>query len=744
MSATLDQVVFGWSEAGLEGRNRLQLVASSEGWRANNRYRRAAMRLCRLDAPADRDPISFGWVDLGGRRFVFQRRMVASLRGDARRLLAHVVAGPPADLPVDLILRAFDSRFWWSGEELEPVLAPAHAEDLAMGWTEARRPAEIAVAEPLMGHILAAGAGVPVTFEGTPHEMFAALWGVHERLPSLLDTVSCSTYESGQMATWFDVVGLDGRPRPPGSLSCSREASQPRYSRSQLADLETLVSVAVGSRSTRDAEGPRVYRETLRVSERIAVGNAHAIPPLLTRPATLSALLSSDLGARGVAEAIWSLEQQTWPRLSATDGSVVTRLDRLARVAADVARPQAGASLGLVARRLHTINPKTAPAYAERVLRRRAAGQLLPTPDEDFLAVVMHWAATASLETEVMGALAGWVDQHLSGALLVDKRVPAMWRYELFGLASERGILEVEDYLDLATQHPTLFEYPGWLPKDQAKVCELASCPRPLAELVAAAVAAQWPSAEVVRLLLELRRRGRLESAATLLDALCREESSSVSPAEFAQLWTVLEELATASRRGEVAIGLYDLPWGLHRRDPSSRRWIATAAGVMYRGRGNADQRSRDWLNVIGSIGDHDRAALTQIAVHDLAITSQTDWALAGHLRKLPLHEVPRDERAASLFTALERRTGRAEQLVPVLLLALSSAVVRSGVFKTRVTAGRYESVARAQVARILADDPAALVEKSKGPSAVARWLRAATPRGDRTRHRHQKGPRNE
>lgn len=720
----LDQLVFGWSEDGLEGRNRLQMVAASPAWQEDGRYRRVARRLSRLDASGDRDPISFGWADLGGRRFVFHRRMVPSLTGDARRLVSHVVAGDPRDLPVDLMLRSYGSSFWWAGEPVPAVLRGAMPADLISGWSEARRPAASPVAHALLGRILVASAGTPVAFEGSPAELYAALWTINDHLPRLLESLSCSTYETGQMATWFDVVGLDGRPRPRGTVWCPRSATEPRYDGRQLTQLATVVDLAAHELTEPGPESPKVFRDVLHVAERVVVGKTEAIPKLVTRNRTLAAVLASDVGARGVADAVWGLDQQAWPKVPAT-ADHAPRLTQLAVQAAEAAQPHAEATFGVVARRLHAINPRTGPVFVERVLRRRAAGERLPTPDQDFLAAALGWAYQTELSDEVLTALMHWVDQNLTGALLADRRLPDPWRAVLFEESSAQDRLEVEDYAELAERHPSLFDNTGWLPKDPAVLARLAITPGALRRVTTHAIAAEWAAPDAIRLGLGLLGHGQAATACTLLDAICRQDSSPLGAEVSTAVWNALTRMVLEVTTGRLDVGLFELPWSMAARLTPTSEWIGAVASVMLGGRGDAERRAIGWTQVVARASGEARAALVQVALHDIALTSPIAWTFQGRVGGLPVLDVEPTTRARTILTALERRTDAVGETMPALLLALRACVVRTGFLRLRVTAGECEDSARRQVQAMLAEDPSAFrAVRPDLDRPVLQWLR--------------------
>lgn len=721
MSQPLDQLVYGWSEYGLEGQNRLQMVATSPSWAEDNKYRRVAQRLARLEAAGDRTPISFGWADLGGRRFVFQRTLVPSPTGDARRLVAHIVAGDPDDLPVDLLLRSYDSAFWWRGGQLGPTVRPARAGDLTTGWTADREPAPTPTSEALLQRILAAPAGVPATYDGDWRDAMACLWGIQRRVPGLLDRLSCSTYETGQMATWFDVAALDGRPRPHGAPGCARNATEPGYSAAQLHDLAAFVAAA----PTGPGDGPAQFREVLRVGERIVAGRAADVPSLLTRPETLPAVLATSGGVRGIADALWATDRQQWPALTGDTGPGAT-LAALAVAAADAAAPEQPASLTAVARRLQAINPDLGALFVERILIRRAEGAALPRPDAGFLAAGLAWVYEALVGEKVIASLLVWAQEHISARLLADKRVPEEWRDWLFSQATTYGRLAVDDFLHLIETHPRLFAGADWLPSDDGHaLAVVASGSAALRTAASRAYAVRNDAAAHARAIIALHTRREYDGCVALLACLAERGDAPLGAREAAPLWAVLGDLVLRSITGRLAVDLLDLPWAVAHRLEGDGSWSAVVADLFAGTRHDVGARMRALPVELDRRTGSDLAALTEVALHDAILHARTGGGLATWLADIPHADAPRDGVVTVVLTAMQRRGDSVRGLSAALAIALDAAVRRSGFLGLRVSAGEWEVPLLEQVHRIRADDPAALREaRSLYGWAAARWLR--------------------
>lgn len=723
MNQPLDQLVYGWSEYGLEGQNRLQMVATSPSWAEDNKYRRVAQRLARLEAAGDRTPVSFGWADLGGRRFVFQRTLVPSPTGDARRLVAHIVAGDPAELPVDLLLRACDSSFWWRGRQLGSTLRQARPADLADGWSPEREPAPTPTSEALLQRILAAPAGVPATYDGDWRDALACLWGIQRSVPGLLDRLSCSTYETGQMVTWFDVAALDGRPRPHGAPGCARNATEPSYTATQLDDLAAFVAAAPTGPGAADA--PAQFREVLRVGERIVAGRSSDIPSLLTRPETLPALLSTVGGVRGIADALWATERQQWPALLGDTG-VGSTLASLALAAADAAAPDQPASLTAVARRLQAINPDLGAIFVERILVRRADGAALPRPDAGFLAAGLAWVYEALVGEQVIASLLVWAQQHVSARLLADKRVPEQWRDWLFGQATTHGQLGRDDYEHLVETHPRLLTGADWLPSDDDLALALvASRSAPLRTAASRAYAGRTTVAAHVRAILALHARNDVQGCLALLRTLGERDDARLAAREATPVWAVLGDLVLQSVTGRLDVDLLDLPWGVAHRLEGDGSWSAAVADLFASTRHDVGARMRALPAGLRGRSGADLAAMSEVALHDAILHARSGGGLAAWLEHIPHADAPRDGVVRVVLTAMQRRADSVRGLSAALAIALDAAVQRTGFLGLRVSAGDWEAALLAEVDRIRADDPTALREaRNLYGWAAARWLR--------------------
>jgi GTPase-associated protein 1, N-terminal domain type 2 len=218
----IEQLYYSWAARGIEGRNRLQIVAASPGL-ANRDFSlcRAALRLCQYtchprDLAEGPPPVSYGWLDDEATRFWF-RRQDAGLGGDGRpgNFIAHILTGPPRSLPTNELLCRFASPFWESTARglaetehggLDLRLPLVNLDDIppADQWGAPSSEELGALVE-----LLLSGAPQPrIAFALEPGEIVDLLRIVTGSLRPLFERTAFSTYESERMRRQFDLVGM--------------------------------------------------------------------------------------------------------------------------------------------------------------------------------------------------------------------------------------------------------------------------------------------------------------------------------------------------------------------------------------------------------------------------------------------------------------------------------------------------------------------------------------------------------
>ena len=233
----VEQLRYTWAKKGIEGLGRLQPVAASDGLYAGNHpERRLALRLCRYDLPSQmRDvqtaPVSYGWIDSGLQRFAFRRTYMGDDPfGRPGVFAAHILVGPIQALPSAQLLALFDSPSWWTGEECPVGLASrVRLSDMELG---PGMPAEAETSRRFLALLLARQGHLSVAVDA--EELASAAYLISLRVPDLFEQLSFSTHESGQSATWFDVVGEGGSDRP-SSMRLSDVDASPSWAQASAA-----------------------------------------------------------------------------------------------------------------------------------------------------------------------------------------------------------------------------------------------------------------------------------------------------------------------------------------------------------------------------------------------------------------------------------------------------------------------------------------------------------------------------
>ena len=237
----LEQLWYTRAADGLERRSGFQVVAASEQF-ANlaGALTVTALRLCQYagsssQANSGRLPVSYGWIDRKGWRFVFTR-VDAGLDtlGRPGNFCAHIVAGPKECLPADELALRYNSSFWWRNNvdvfdqrlpsiDLEAItpneaytsLAPEGLSSFLAILVSLQPPARFAI-------------------PADSDDVAAFVAATSRQAPGLLENFTVSTYETGDPTDWFDIVGI-GSDTSCGSLSewCANQAStlRPRFAR---------------------------------------------------------------------------------------------------------------------------------------------------------------------------------------------------------------------------------------------------------------------------------------------------------------------------------------------------------------------------------------------------------------------------------------------------------------------------------------------------------------------------------
>ncbi len=209
-SSSVEQLHYTWAKHGLQGLGRFQVTAASPGLRdLDGPLARLAVKLCRYQAPSSRydpPPLSFGWIDARGYRFVFHRCPVGSdVLGRPGNFAAHVLVVPVSALSVTASLALAGTWSWWTGAETDsPDLPALDTRSLALSAAHAVRPSATV---DTVAELFAVEWHGRVGLCG--EELISAARAASAQLPEVTDGWSSfSTYESGDSVDWFDLVGV--------------------------------------------------------------------------------------------------------------------------------------------------------------------------------------------------------------------------------------------------------------------------------------------------------------------------------------------------------------------------------------------------------------------------------------------------------------------------------------------------------------------------------------------------------
>ena len=220
MSRSFAQLWYTWAINGLEGRSRFQIRAASPSLQGGGRVAELARRLCRYEKPPRvyeprLAPVSFGWIDSDGYRFIFRRAATEQgEQGQRAAFAAHVLAGPVEGCPVHIAVRLWGADLWQTvddgGDDLTlKELDPAELIELAAAAAAVPQPPLDRVRN-FLGIVLSAETSPPkATFDAEPDVLVGAMRTALAVGPyDFLEGVSFSTYEPPETAQSFDLCGV--------------------------------------------------------------------------------------------------------------------------------------------------------------------------------------------------------------------------------------------------------------------------------------------------------------------------------------------------------------------------------------------------------------------------------------------------------------------------------------------------------------------------------------------------------
>lgn|GEM_PF-5773516 len=229
MTGRLEQLIYGYG-AGLEQSPGAQIKAVSPGlsnltllsvhW---------ARQLCiGYHPPVCRPqaPVSFGWVDIDGLRYVFCRGVSSGRAGRGGTIAGHVVVGPPAAIDPAVVGGWYGSPFWrLNNPDASDALPVVTAADISPADITARptRVDDTTVSGFCQALLAAREHGRRLAVVAPP-EIVAALYTAAGRLlgGAVLGDRSLSTFETSEPVDpriGFAVVGMDTHRTAPADMA---------------------------------------------------------------------------------------------------------------------------------------------------------------------------------------------------------------------------------------------------------------------------------------------------------------------------------------------------------------------------------------------------------------------------------------------------------------------------------------------------------------------------------------------
>jgi hypothetical protein len=450
----LDQLVYTSAEDGLDGRPGFQVIAATPRLAPQTTsLSSAALRLCRYERPtgvadpADA-PVSYGWIDVGDTRLVFCRTYAGlDAWGRPGNFFAHIVAGPPDELPVYELVQRFESEFWWRGQSLEWLRDDSERYRLK-AITLADIPERPMPSAPeddalqLLEAAIAAGGRSQLAFCVEPARMMAALNAAVERLPEVFERSSLSTYEGTNTAGWFDLVGIGpsrlwppdsiltdhhrGRGRRPGARRTARLVMSTNVDDRRI--IVVAVEAATGVDRTLDID---LFVSIAEAVHEVTSGRPveiEALLPALSKPIAAQSLLNLPAARTSVARAAVENPWSIWNALGGLETAVDPRV--LAELGSAMGSYAAGrsATIDAVIKALEGTPHPVREACISAVLTAVAED---PSPLNHLevgtrLTLLRH-AASAPTPEAVIETLLSWAsDDHC--VLVDDADLPGHWR----------------------------------------------------------------------------------------------------------------------------------------------------------------------------------------------------------------------------------------------------------------------------------------------------------------------------
>jgi hypothetical protein len=422
----MEQLHYSWSINGLQGMARFQVTAASPGLQnLSSDLALLALRLCRWSRDPSCDPVSYGWINVRGYRFVF-KRAAAGVAPDGRpgNFTAHVIVARQDELPEYQLVQEAAPDLWWDGHDESTTLPTLSAQPLRPPGRGSPQEVKIALAQ-----ILHSG------FTGRINAHWAALLSAAtlcvQTLPWALEHVEgFSTYESSETAPWFTLCGAAPRIPEPHLPEVALQAAQLLVSddcaaRDRISLLARAAAVGPGAKWHCFLTLSHALQATLAEP---ADGDSTTLHTLLENAITAEYMLSTQVGLDQTALHILRPNR----RLAEAVGKVAPSLPQalLGRLGASLGEKLLAQNLGhidwgQITQLLINIDQATLNGAAQVLRSRVALGTNAPTR---LLAACLRMTEPEDSDFHVRTLVS--MAAHAPDVIIVatDKSIPGYWR----------------------------------------------------------------------------------------------------------------------------------------------------------------------------------------------------------------------------------------------------------------------------------------------------------------------------
>jgi hypothetical protein len=435
MLGSVEQLHYTWTPRGVEGINRFQIAAMSDGFKSSLRPVLPTVRkICRYDRPKGNsaaNPVSYGWFDHRQERIAFCRIGLPPVRGKVGNFAAHVLVGPPSLLPEWLLASAYGASSWWQGptptdfEELaagrRDFVLPQLDVDELVACRVGSEPSDMAPATALCHALLTLPAGGRLAVTGSDIVFGRALRLIGQTVPEALEGRSLSTWE-GVPTFPFRVVGTrtpSGRRQacsvaPPDAVEGAATLERLLFPRPEQDRLRQAARATLhGGSDSRRAQLWTRSQELVDLMTADEPGGAGS--EVLGDPAVVAYLATEEHGRARIARAVHEGAFGARDALRAATQQLAgdELVDIYLRVIELYATRDSLGGCAAVAERI--ADPEAGGALLDVALQRAVAdATLAATLDADDTTAVLALAAGAGLGVEAVHPLLAAAAAHVS------------------------------------------------------------------------------------------------------------------------------------------------------------------------------------------------------------------------------------------------------------------------------------------------------------------------------------------